>query len=335
MMSLQHVRSALLTLMLTLLIWVFAERQVIQSVELEAQLTLPTARDHVLMELLDEQGNPIPQQSLMVRLRVEGPTRRIQKAQDQRFRIEVPTTIAEVPASGSTDYHANIVKEILEWELPLKEEQGYLKVVSSEPGFLRLRITRLIPQILPVTIRDEFGNELEVASLSPERIETVGLGNQIAEATVTLSEQQRRLAMNAPIEVNARVLYGSRLLDEQKILVQLTESGSALPTDEITIPRWGILNPPGIEGKYRIVIDSGIESAQTPIRIQGPTLAITEYKNSRYHLALEVDEKDYKPGGEPIPRPLRYHLPEEYIKDIEIIDPQQRVVRFHLEPLSP
>ena len=325
-----RLKTFFVVLLLTTFIWVLAERQGTRSAEVNLTVTLPVLQGDYLVQCLDENRNPLGTLSRTVKLNVEGPGSRLQQLGQEDFTVELPP-LAEPPAEGVKDYTVDVVKEILEGQLV--SQVGVLNVISAEPAYIDVRLTRLTRRTLPVKVRDAQGDhELTVESVKPAELNTLVMGTVPSEATVRLNAKQQRLAQQEPIRVAAEVKIGNRVIDEQMVEVKLAAAGNTLPIAEIAKPRLGIVLPPSMQCRYRVVIDPGSEPALEPIRFRGSTTAISDYRDARYHLVLEVEEKDLRDDTTTILRPLQYLLPEAYRQEITILNPEQRVVRFHVEP---
>ena len=67
-----------------------------------------------------------------------------------------------------------------------------------------------------------------------------------------------------------------------------------------------------------------------PVNIRGTPIACREYRDSRFHLVLEVQEGDQnKDTGA---RPLRYYIPAG--NEFEIVNEVTTPVRFHIEAVN-
>lgn len=327
---LARLKTALVVVVLSVLIWVFAERQVTQMIETDAVVALPRVTENLLVQFLNENDIVVSDTARTLRLTVKGPAGRVQALRNETIHVELSDL--PVPADADSEiYKIDVIKEIFQGRL--ETPKGPLNVITAEPPYIGVLLTRLEPQSVPVQVRDQYGNELDVDSLVPSQLTLNVTPGQTTPALVTLTDEQMRLAARQPIVATARAFHNNRILDEASVQIRLTPGGAARPTTEILRPRLGFLIPPNLAGRIRIAIESGSESDQDPIIVRGPTLAGTAYKNSSYHLLLEIYERDLAETG-PISRPLRYLLPENYQDELEIENPQQRITVFRLEKIE-
>jgi len=196
----------------------------------------------------------------------------------------------------------------------------------------------LVRRTLPVKVRDAVdGHELPVEAVRPAKVETFTLGTGVGEVTVRLNAEQQRQAVATSLKVPVEIYLHRRKVDEHLVEVKLAERRAAEPVQDIPQPRLGLLLPPSMQSqcRYRVVIEPGSELALEPIQVRGAPTAVADYMRERYHLVLEVEEKDTRePPGTTISRPLRYYVPVSYQQRITIVHPQQRLIRFHLEPID-
>ena len=116
-------------------------------------------------------------------------------------------------------------------------------------------------------------------------------------------------------------------------MVKLPEESTQLPQDEIKAPRLGILWPESMDGKFQLEISDKSPLKEQPLKFRGSTAAIAEYRESANHLILEISASD-KPNVL-ISRKLRYHLPEERLDEIEVLEKNAILLQFKIIPISP
>jgi len=328
-------------IVLSCVIWVFAERAVTQSASLEVNIELEKSGP-ILLEYLDEQGEPTPGGFRRVRLMVEGPAGRIQQLNDDRLRIHVPRLdgqklgYTESENSPRQDYTVQVVN-FFDGKLTFGDSDAYLQIVEAEPPILPVRVTKLTEQTLPVKVYDQYSTELaeEIIRVEPKMITALLPEGRPVEARIDLSSSDQIKAAQEPITATCQVNFSHR---SQKfaVQVQLLEGHSGWPSEEIARShiRVGVTLPLSMTGKYRVVIaEEDIDNlldVYGPIHLRGSPSARSEYRDG-IHLVLDVKETDAKTPN--LARPLRYNLtagPEE----IEIIDRATTAVRFHLEPIT-
>ena len=106
-------------------------------------------------------------------------------------------------------------------------------------------------------------------------------------------------------------------------------AGSSWQEAVIQTPRVGFVFPNSMIGKFQVVIED-LSQLKEPIKFRGGSAsAITDYRNSQYHLILEIHEGDK--AQEPIYRRWRYNLPDR--NDIQITEQNSSLIQFHLVPV--
>ena len=111
-------KTIVLVIILSCLIWVFAEREVTQSTEIEINLNKATQLyDDLLMQFLDDRGNPTQEASRRFSLTVEGPAGGILKVQQGRFENNMALDIEELLGSRPENlqpqvHEIDIVKQL-------------------------------------------------------------------------------------------------------------------------------------------------------------------------------------------------------------------------------
>lgn len=324
-----QIKTALLVVVLSCLIWVFAERAVMQTDTVTVAVELVRSQADVFVQYLNDRGEPLTVLQQNVVLTVEGPAGRIQAVREKPLDLKVPLDVQklkyEPQAAEGQDYVVRVVKDLLEGQLRLKDTE--LTVTEAQPQTLRLRVRKLVQQSLPIKVYDQqSGSQLSQASTNPAAVPAYVIEGQPAEARVILSSAQQVQAERGPITVDNVVLpYGAA---EVAVEVTLPEGGKAYPEAQIKMPRWGILMPASMAGKFKVVIENDAPLKE-PITCRGTTQAVAEYRESLYHLVLEIKEKDEVEMT--IDRPPHYYLPEGY-GPIEIVNPVKEPIRFRLVP---
>lgn len=324
----QHVRTAVVVVFLSSLIWIFAERQVAREHNLDIRFNLPTGRQELLVELIGVKG-PLDQSHAIVRVKIAGPAGRIQEIRDEAPRFEIPLTLDQIGYRPEGPAVQELSVRLIDaMDSRLRYKNFTVPVMETNPAAITVRVTRLTRAELPVRVYDAVGNPLEQAEVSPPAVQAYVANDNITEARVLLSAEEESRAARAPIPV--RATSPGRIIDPL-VRVQLPERTS-LWTDTLTIkaPQIGCAMAPSMQGRYRVVIEDD-PMFDDPITCRGSALAVRAYAESPFQLLLEIKPDD-KPGV-PIDRPLRYNLPDEHA-EIEIVERQRLLVRFQLVPLE-
>lgn len=332
------INTALLVIVLSGLIWVFAERKVIKSTTTTVRLELAQSREDLYITYLDDQRVPMPE-APSIRLEVEGPTGPIQDLEEGRVKPRVlpidVTKLVDLSTAGNEPIdHTFQVASVLEDKLMLEGRQGYLTIEEAKPAELTVRIFRLQHAELEIGV---YGAAPSNTPLSAEILEPqsgklaayVVSGTAAPQARVTLTAEELSRAQKEPIIVTAKVLAPNRLIEKQ---VKLKAATMALAggKGEIERPELSILIPVALQGHYEVIIQDPWRDVYEPILYQAPMGKGAEFQKQQCHLILEVKESDL--DDNPPAHSLRYNVPEG--SGIQIVNPQKDPVRFKLIPIE-
>ena len=326
--------TAILVVCLSALIWVFAERKVTKTGRLTVEIKLISTQPDLLVRYLDSQGNPTQLTTQRVTLTMEGPTGRIQSI-EQGMHLSVSLDMAKLLPEDPTDtqpqnHTVQIVKDLLNGVLQIKDD--FLSVTIAEPPNLDVQVIKLLEKTIPVKIYNHNQTELlKVQTLEPSEIKAYVIENQPTEAHVRLTNEQQLQARKDPVTAKALVtLPLSDRIQSFDVKISLPQQGSTWQEAVIPTPRVGFVFPLSMIGKFNVVIDD-LSQLKEPIKFRGSSAsAITDYRNSQYHLFLEIHEGDKPP--EPIFRRWRYNLPDR--NDINITEQNSSLIQFHLVPVQ-
>ncbi len=340
------VKLAIAVVILSGLVWIFAERAQIQNTTITVDLVLVESRSDLFVQFLDQSGDilvsdgtPGQQRHLSMRLTVQGPAGRIQQVRPDQNSI-TPVILLDVQnfkgleiSPDVQEYSFNIIEYLNErrWF-----DKDYLQVIEVEPmEVIRIRSTRRVERQLPVVVRSELGAEFSQAVVDPQIITAHILPEQPLEASVILTEEQRREAAQQAISVVARITAPG-VPEKVNVTVRLPETTAIWPEDEIKTPNLGIIMPLSMVGKYQVEVEDiqALLDEYSPVRFQGAAEAVNEYRSQRYHLLLEIDEKDRDQVDPPPSRRLSYNLPPG-TANIKIINPVTTAARFHVQKTGP
>lgn len=325
----RHVRTFLSVFLFSSLIWIFAERQVATDHIVEIHFNLPAEQPEVLVQFVDQTGQVSDQTSVSVKARIEGPAGRIQAIKDEQPTFNFELNLQELGYDPQADGPQNLnvrIADVMDNQLPYQDV--VLPLSEPNPDLLHVQATPLELRDLPVKVFDAVGTELAQAQTSPATVPGYVLPDQPLEARIYLTVEEETRATRQAITM--RINTPERVL-EPTVTIQLPERGLVwTDTRVIKTPRVGLVMAPGIQGRYKVVLDEDILLSE-PITCRGSALAVKAYAETPFHLLLEVKPED-KPGA-PIDRPLRYNAPEEH-DDFEIVDRKRILMRFHLEPIE-
>jgi len=336
------IKTASVVILLSGLIWVFAEREVLKQTDTVVAITLDSSRQDVLVEFaVDKSSGTASVTRQNVEITVQGPAGRIKDIDEGRLTPRMVNLNIEKLGYPQMEESGTLtvrVLDLLKEKIGFEESDATVTATEAKPKVLQVRLTKLVWTPLQVKVYDQQDNEL-----TPQRLECQTDGaflpagaNTIAKVSLTADQQSR--ATSELILVYAKAPPPARP-PEIAVKLKLPEGGSLLPTDTIPLQRIriGIVKPTTMEGIYEVIIEENLDEvrrAYGPIKVRGSSEALTAFMDpiqSPYHLILEVREEDLKT---PSPaRSLRYLLPEGH-PELEIIKKVGQAVRFKIIPIK-
>jgi len=337
-------KTALVVVLLSGLIWVFAEQSVTRTTPVQVNIELNQSRDNLLIQLIDGQGQSQPY--IQVELQVEGPSIKIQEIAEQTLIPQLaPLTIEQIDyresQNSTVSEFTREVISLLDWELTFADNVT-LPITGARPSQLQFRVLKLGQANLEVKVYDlDSGNPLDVETLNPQTVSAFVQVGTTPDAEIYLNAAQQLQAASEAIPVNAEVKLRGRTHQTFEVSVKLaTGAGSSWSEETIPSPqiRINIIKPTTMVGKYEIEnIDEFVNEVRDiygPIRFQGTSQACQDYRNG-IHLTLDIRQYDTetdKMGGS---RPLTYLIPDNRRTEMSIIEPKTRAIRFRLKKIDP
>lgn len=320
-----RLRTALIVIALSAVIWVFAERAVIKKDDVAVRITLPTAHRDLLLQYTDSDKNVLDDSFRPARLTVEGPSRTVQQDLNTEYEQQIILDIEKLgyePAGAAQQYCSVPIISLLGGRLTF-DDGAHFRIIQTDPVNLHVRVSQLTQRALDVIVFDESNNQLTTDQQLT--IEAYAPAEEGIHAQVILDDLQQAAAMKNAISVNATVEFAHRK-DDYPISVKLTEGVAPLPPEKITAVQVAIVIPVTMYDEYHVVIDDmdSVLGKYSPIQCRGP--GFQDYRDSPYHLQLIIEPGDKT--QETRWRRLRYNHPP----DVEIIDPKDDVIGFHLVP---
>ena len=337
------IRTVITVVVLSCLIWVFAERRVIQTEQLPVDIILHNelapvtdeqSQPRLLLEYL-ENGIPIGKNRRSVQLKVRGRTGLIREIKNRRILPELPQLdVATIGYSGQGEPEiktVSVVKAILDSKLQLEGEDSFLEVVEAKPAELHVRLTPLVQRQLPVMVFGQDDRRLTRANVKPETVSAWVVDGQ-AEARVVLRADEQVDAGSGVIEAICRVKVAGLEPQQSTVQVELPAGDSPWETRSIT-PRLGIVWPYASKKAGRFVPEIEDDPhLRDQIICSGSKAALDEFENSQFHLLLEIKPTD-KPGKTDS-RTLRFNWPDEHA-EFKITNATSGVmVKFQLVPVE-
>ncbi len=340
-----QVKTAIMVIILSCLIWVFAEREVTRSTTLDIDIVKSVELyEDLLVQFIDEDNRPLPLSSIRVTLTLEGPAGRIQRINDGRIDkkeiLNVRNILKDEPEESQPQkYTVDIINDLFNNGFQY-EDNVFLKVTNAEPASFDLQIRKLIKTTLPVKVfKLDGATELPTDFVEPSTIDAYVIQGQEPEFAQVLLNSEKQLQASKG-EITAACTISLSRLDQsltdriQKfdIKVKLKQGADFLPEEIIKSPRLGILLPGVLQDKYRVEIEDKSPLTELPLKFRGSAAATASYRDSQFHLLLEINETDAP--GQLINRQLKYYLPIDRSGELEILDKRTILIQFKLVPIE-
>ena len=338
-------RKVLATVVLTVLIWVWAD------LAMEEEFTISNAKISVAKSVNPalwvafglDRSESISLEKVVLR----GSARRIAEV---RQRINQGKLIPEFYFDPEHDKyppgeHVLNVAEFLRGAD--KVQQMGLTVASADPNTVAVSVVELQKRQLAVRCFDDSQNPLKAAGIEPAQVEAfVPINREGAslEAKVVLNKREIEQAKLAAVEKIPYVELAPGQTRETATAVKIT-----LPKEQQRLQEYLITNvrlafslSSNLQGKYKVELVNP-DAVMGAIAVRATPEAKRAYDNVRFQVILEIDDsdKDVQPApgpGETAPearRQLVYNFPQEFVRTDEIILNQTPVqARFRVLPLS-
>lgn len=324
-------KTALVVIVLSCLIWILAEQEVTQEAAIKVKLELKSSAQNIFVQLLDQNDNPIAGAQKEVELTVKIPAGKMQNFHDEyldNIKLDISKFIELAPDKNREDNSFPVIS-LLDGKLYSRDERSYLHITKSSPKTIKVRVTRLTQRPIPVKVYDSRGVELGTSSLNPSSIKLLVMDDWLVEARVDLTPDQQRQAMQDEITVNCSAGLSDRVIKTITVNLKLLQDTNRR-IRSLSGPRLGIIKTRSIDDKYKVVFedDSQLEEYNR-IECQGSTEALDAYQKSDYYILLEIKESDI--GKSSSSRLPRYNLPSDFGR-IEVTK-EPTPISFHLEAI--
>jgi hypothetical protein len=330
------------TIVLTILIWMYAEAEFTatqEGVAVRVRFQSTDPGDYSV-RIFDDRGNPI--RTLDVTLSVQGAKGQLDRLRDQSRSggggggEPLPTLVlqrepASIPPAGATVALAPLLNE-----LPFFRDRG-ITVISSFPERVRIdgdHLNRIPLTLTPNALRNN-GVPVIVSSFEPSAVELTipdKLLKEIHDASaITLSAEPQQLLTGAvgavrPVRVRIQAEYkGESLANrDERVVVTPQEVICNLKVETVLSQRYAlpapthilITGPASVLSPYRIEISPD----KVQLRVTGTPEAVEKLRKSldagdsappesviRAYVDLTAEDK---PSEKPIIKRVRYALPE-------------------------
>ncbi|MGD9692822.1 MAG: hypothetical protein AB7G17_05510 [Phycisphaerales bacterium] len=295
-------RTLALTLVVTLLIWLYAEAESLTRVQHEAKITLVSAPDSLI-------ARPVDGWSGTARLTLEGGAAALARA---------PRTFELRP--GAVGVPTDDGEHIVDLRVALRADpalaQSGLSLIAVEPPTVRIRV-RAMETITDLEIRPDLGaiDLASPATIEPARA-SVSLPRSLAQQLQTLQDGAHlRARPNAQALQGLREGQNSRVrvrlslpppLDDPDVVITPREADVSVTlrarTSKISLPPVPVqtLLPPADAGRFRIVVGEE-DRFLRDVSISGPSDIIQQIQSREWSVVavvvLSTDDLEQRVGS--------------------------------------
>jgi hypothetical protein len=332
-----RLRKILATIILTVLIWVWADMA--QDEELAvANVKISVAKSVNPSLWVTFSGQP----SIMLdKIVLKGSARKMadvrQRINDGRFVREFYFDPEHEKTTTPGDHLLNVARFINGADKIL---QLGITVASADPNTITVGIVELQKKQAPVKCFDDNQNPLKIASIDPAVVEAFVPADRegaALEAKVVLNKREIEQARLSAVEKTPYLELAPGQIREAATTVKITlpKEQQRLQEYLITSVRLGFSLSANLQGKYKVELINP-DAVMGAVAIRATPEARRAYDNVQYQVILEIDDSDKDSKSAELRRDLVYYFPPEFVRSDEIVLNQQPVqARFRLISLAP
>lgn len=324
----------LIVVILTILIWVWADRAKTEEFTVtNAIVKVDTSADPRLWISIN--NKTIAAVNKMV---LEGSSSKIDKAQKDRQENKLvfefflnPQQLPELQEAG---LHSLNLAEFFRKSQLIK--QLGLSVKSCEPARLDVQVKKLVDMQLNVECIDESGALQEIETIDPDKVDVYVPEDWTGNAKIKLTAAEISQAKSSAITKSAYIELlpdGQTRSSARSVNVKLASTGKSLPEYSIKKPTVGFVLSQNLTGKcYDIAILNPQEVAV--VNIKATKEAKDAYEQQKFQILLYISDDDIQEPGAEKKRKVDYNFPRQFVEKGEIQlkgDPVE--ARFKLVPV--
>lgn len=326
-----------LTIILTILIWVWADLSQDEERTLTNLVALDLAQpsDETLWVSFVGTDGTLNSTAILDSVTLKGPASQIAEIDRTRKKGLLNLNLVVIPEDeGLTEVGDALTFNVLDFLRDSTEIRDLgLTVELCEPAILTVQVRRLVEKTVPVQCVDEDGVVLD-AKIEPPDVTTYVPSDGIYIATVRLSSREREQARNADI---TKTPYIELAADQRRTVA--TDVEVTLAREQMTLgehkveARWVYCFSPVLQGKYRVELDPQSRTDLANIRVKATPDAFAAYQNETIHIFVFVLDSD-KETMTVRDREVIFNFPDEYVRRGEIEAAVHPKASFKLVPIT-
>lgn len=330
-----------IVMFLTVLIWVYADLALDDTL-LVPNVPISIARSgdtELWASFRDENSLPVSSANIE-QIVLKGPTSRIAEAKRALDNNLLKLAFTLNPERQKMTAAGSYTLDVLDYVREREEIRGLsgLTVEACDPNTVTVDVVKLTRKAMDIQPVDESGRMLQSESITPSRInmfvpEDWGQ-NKVAEVMLTPGEISQARTTAIKLRPYVVLADGQKRQSENSVQVKLLPEEDELEQYAISRVRVGYTFSANTQGKFRVQVSNEVELTSSEIKIRATQEAKDAYEKRPFQATLEIQDSDT--SGDEVRRPLKYNLPEEYVRSGEIrLDPEHEAVeaRFKLVPL--
>ncbi|AQQ72316.1 hypothetical protein SMSP2_02699 [Limihaloglobus sulfuriphilus] len=301
---LSRIRKFLLIILLTLLIWVWADISSDVTLENESA-TISVDRGGVrdVWVSINESDHA----SIVMDL--TGPNSKVQKLQLRNESLDIKFNPLTSNAVGSEPGVYTPPVETILRQSPEFMELG-LTLEACEPVTVSIKVENLVKKQLKVVCINENDVIVPNASVKPALIYMYVFDDwpeDKLKAYIKLTNPQQQKASREEITLMPYVELSPKryVYHQEPVYVSIESSQEIKTADIISGPRIGYTFPADMAGKYEVQVEENVRDFQYMATEEAKEI----FRQQPYHLLLEIKNTDAQ--GEPVTRQLKYNFPPQ------------------------
>jgi len=329
---------------LTGLIWIWADLALDKTLSV-SNLSIGVAKstDSKLWVVFCEPNAPVENYKPLVsieNMELRGPQSKIsevsRKIEDNLLSFEFLLNVAEEKMDKPGDHSLQLL-QFLQKDKTIKSLG--LKVESCKPEEIPVKVVGLVEKTLALQCINEAGSILQAQSVEPTTVNMFvpgDWGRDKLTARIDMTRSEIEQARKAPIGKTPYVELapGQTRRATTVVTVKMPPEEDPRSIYTITTPKLGITMSTTLLGNYSVEVER-LADVVGAIQIKATPEARRAYEEMRYHVILEIDDKDAQSEGT-IGRELICNFPPEFSGTGKIIlgpDQPRVTARFKLTRL--
>ncbi len=326
-----------ITIILTILIWVWADLSQDEERSLSNLVALDLARpsDETLWVSFVHADGSLHSTVVTDNVTLKGPASQIAEIDRTRKKGLLNLNLVVIPEDeGLTnvgDYSFN-VQDFLRGSTEIRDLG--LTVESCEPAIVAVQVHRLVEKTVPVQCIDENGVVLN-AKVDPAEISAYVPAESVFIATIRLSSREREQARDSEIEKIpfVELAPGQRRSVETQIKVTLSPEQVTLAEHKVPATLSYCFSR-NLQGKYRVELDPQSMGELSTVIIRATPEARVAYETEKFHIFLYILDSD-RQTLKVNDREIVFNFPEEFVRRGEIEAAVHPKASFTLVPVAP